>query len=566
MKRTSLAVLMVALALVALAAPAAFAQAPAPKVTINGVIDNVSSLSRNLSTVDLNYSRTGDREWYARSRGRFDITGEIGKARAVLGLEIDATWGQTGTSDTSAAQAFNCAAATTGALANSLICPGGVATTGQRFGASGGFDLNTDVPGIIEVKWLYTEFPLPLIPVPTVVRLGAQPWAATYKLAVLANGDFAGVNLTSTITPNVKLNFAYAQVEEALAGKDDNPQIPGTGSATQYTQARGEDFAIVTSVEVTPFKGLDIRPIYSYFFASNSTSAAARQGRGGLSISGFNSTFKTSSTALDEQRHTVGLDARFRMGPFSLDPTVFFQFGSRETNAGTFASPIVQRATRTAWFTDVRAGYQLGPLLLEAMGMYTTGNKSQDNLRTGRLNFFEPISTDTSYYAGWAEIFALGVDYFNILYATTAGLNPGAAIGYDRYGRAQFGARATYAVTPAFSVRGGVTAAWTDEKVDTDSILAINSGLIPQGDTRGEQRYLGTEVNAGLTWRFAPGLSFDLTGAYLFAGDALRYARRCDANCTTATNVIGLDNISNGGRGNGVEDVYTVATRIRYAF
>ena len=41
MKRTTLAVLMLALALVALAAPLAYAQAPAPKVTINGLIDNV---------------------------------------------------------------------------------------------------------------------------------------------------------------------------------------------------------------------------------------------------------------------------------------------------------------------------------------------------------------------------------------------------------------------------------------------------------------------------------------------------------------------------------------------
>ena len=40
---------------------------------------------------------------------------------------------------------------------------------------------------IIEVKWLYTEFELPLIPVPTVARIGAQPFgaAANYKLAVV---------------------------------------------------------------------------------------------------------------------------------------------------------------------------------------------------------------------------------------------------------------------------------------------------------------------------------------------------------------------------------------------
>src|SRR5260370_16988214 len=43
MKRTSLAVLMIALAILAMAAPMAYAQAPAPKGTINGLIDNVTS-------------------------------------------------------------------------------------------------------------------------------------------------------------------------------------------------------------------------------------------------------------------------------------------------------------------------------------------------------------------------------------------------------------------------------------------------------------------------------------------------------------------------------------------
>ena len=52
---------------------------------------------------------------------------------------------------------------------------------------------------MFELKWLYTEFEVPFIPVPTVARVGAQPFgsAATYKLAAYANGDFAGVNVVS---------------------------------------------------------------------------------------------------------------------------------------------------------------------------------------------------------------------------------------------------------------------------------------------------------------------------------------------------------------------------------
>ena len=99
MKRTSLAVLMIALALVALAAPMAFAQAPAPKVTINGLIDNVTSYSQNISNYNGGVFNRKDSMWYYRTRGRFDFIGEVGKAKGVLGLELDHVFGQAGSND-----------------------------------------------------------------------------------------------------------------------------------------------------------------------------------------------------------------------------------------------------------------------------------------------------------------------------------------------------------------------------------------------------------------------------------------------------------------------------------
>ena len=86
MKRTSLAVLMIALALVALAAPLAYAQAPAPKVTINGLIDNVTSYSQNMANYNGGVFNRKDSMWYYRTRGRFDFIGEVGKAKGVLGI------------------------------------------------------------------------------------------------------------------------------------------------------------------------------------------------------------------------------------------------------------------------------------------------------------------------------------------------------------------------------------------------------------------------------------------------------------------------------------------------
>src|SRR5439155_26485716 len=89
---------------------------------------------------------------------------------------------------------------------------GGVVHPGDT--AAGG--LNTDVTGIIEMKWMYTEFDLtgkdsllPFIPVPTVARLGLQPFSslAGYNIAY-ANGDFAGVSGVVNFAPNLKLNLA----------------------------------------------------------------------------------------------------------------------------------------------------------------------------------------------------------------------------------------------------------------------------------------------------------------------------------------------------------------------
>src|SRR5438094_7836552 len=74
-----------------------FAQTPAPKVTINGTFDQVTSAGKNF--YDGNFSRDNDREWYARTRFRPDFTFEVGRTKAVLGLEIDLMYGQGGSND-----------------------------------------------------------------------------------------------------------------------------------------------------------------------------------------------------------------------------------------------------------------------------------------------------------------------------------------------------------------------------------------------------------------------------------------------------------------------------------
>src|SRR5262245_47219292 len=370
MRRFSVLALAV-LALLGVVAPDAFAQAPTPTFKISGLIDQVGTYAVNLSGYDFNLARNQDKQMYGRTRGRFDFIGEVGKAKGVLGIEIDAYWGQTGFGDSNGAGSTTCVTGT-GA---SVTC----AAVGS--GSESSFDLNTDIQSNLQIKWLYTEFEVPLIPVPTVARLGAQPFgaAANYKLATYANGDFGGINIVSTITPNVKLLFTYAGVEENLTGKKDiastaligiSGTIPGLtfsapANGSNAPQSRGDDFALILSAEVTPIKGLDIKPMYSYFYAVGATSASARQGRGGYTVnisSAPNGTAGGSpfapknaagavraGTGIHENRHTVGLDARWRIGGFSLDPTVQYQFGSRDSyNTVTAAYGTLCNSTGTA--------------------------------------------------------------------------------------------------------------------------------------------------------------------------------------------------------------------------
>ena len=547
-----------ALALLGVVTPDAFAQAPTPTFKINGLIDQVTSYTNNISLYDANLA-TKDTLWYGRTRGRLDFIGEVGKAKAVVGIEMDLAYGQTGSGDnniqTSGAQVCN--------------------------GCTGSFDINTDVRTVIELKWLYTEFEVPFIPVPTVARIGAQPFgsAASYKVGTYATGDFAGANIVTTITPNVKLAFTYVQVEEQLTGCTD---APCTGSTIKpggisYAQLRGDDLAMIASAEITPFKGLDLKPLYSYFYASGTTNVASRQGRGGVNTTtAFTAANGNWIPGVNENRHTVGLDTRLRMGPFSLDAAANYQFGNRRVvvpgvagpggvcteangvNCLAFASGKtpgdIAKADISALLFDARAGFQIGPLLLEAMYMFTSGNKANDTT-LNTVHYYQPLSTDTGYLADWGtQISSLGLDYFN---GNAAGASyPGVTIGWDKYGRQQFSGKASYFLTPSLSMMGGAAVHLTHRKIDTDALPGSSTGGIPgggllpafaTGQQGGDTNYLGTELFGEVTWRFAPGLSWGNAAGYMFTGS-------------------GMDAFTIAGGSREAKDIFILSSRLRFTF
>src|SRR5256712_4285418 len=326
-----------AFVILAMLAPPGFAQAPAPKVTITGLFDQVTSMGRNF--YDGNLTRSSDKEWYARTRFRPDFEFAVGRVKAVLGLEIDLMYGQAGPND------GGFPGNTSGSACGAAAGAGGSTPPGGKVNVNGCLDLNTDVGGMIEIKWIYTEFPvtgkdslLPFIPVETIARAGGQPFdaLAQYKLAQYANGDFAGVSAITTFAPNIKTNLAYAILEEELAGSNrGNPSLK---------ISRGEDYAVIFSVDITPFKGLDLKPLYSLFHAGGQTAGGARRNLynpntagGQLNAVAARGTPDSPPAAgnpnYHEDRHTIGIDARWRLGPFGLDPTFYYQWGRVDSQA-----------------------------------------------------------------------------------------------------------------------------------------------------------------------------------------------------------------------------------------
>lgn len=515
------------------------AAAPTPQVTINGLIQHVNSYRFNPSDVDFNAGRTNDTTWLSRSRLRLDVTGQIGAVIGRVSFETDMNWGQVG-------------ATACGAASQGNNCGWGLGTdTADTAGAL----------GWLEYRHLWTQTPitgkdslLPFIPVDTVGRFGAQPFEVTYKIGVFATTDFPGVDLRTTITPNIRTQFIYAQLEEQHET-----------AARGFT--RGDDFAIIFGVDITPLKGLDIKPIYSYIFLDGVTQGQVRTGRGGIVAANFTSP-NTGGAGLLEHRHTIGFDARYRMGPITIEPTFLYQWGSRETviAAGQgHLGPVASRpdADISAFFLDVRGGYRVGPLLVEGMMMWTSGNRARDNL-TKNVNFYQPLATDATYYATWANLYALNVDFTrNVIGAQDLG----AGIGYDRYGRVQVGLRAFYDLTPALTFNFKTTTGWTDKSADTDGFVVAGGGIQPalvdrvslrSARPEGDSRYLGTEFDVGFMWRFAPAITFEAEYGYRINGPA--FGLRAIASQYNAGAGLPIN------KDRDVNDTHVFAARLAYSF
>jgi hypothetical protein len=500
-------------------APPSFAQAPAPKVTINGLVDFATTWYKNLS-YQAQQDVTNNREtnWYSRERGVFTLTGEVGRVKGVWAIELDFTNGAGNFN-----QSNNGSLGVVGVAAN---------------GTSANFDLDTDIQGAVETKWLYVEAPvtgpgslLPFIPFASIGRFGGQPFRGhDYKPGILATGDFPGVNLQTTWAPNLRSTLTFVQISEAL---------------DRFAAANQKDsYAFIASLEFDVMKGLTIKPTYAYGHWDGGNCGTSNLGTpswGGLNVNANCPAVVTGSVAgagsvgRDIRRHYFGGDVRWSMGPFSLQPTVLFMVGEQEVaRRGGGVNDVDIRS----FHVDTVAGFRTGPLLIEARAFWNPGmdaNHDPQNGGGGTIRRWDAINSGFSFLAGWSEIWRGNTDYNAGFLVGRPAVTSRESVGYDKYGRIFFGLAADYSLTPALTLSALANVQWTDTEVDTKGTLGA-TGIVPSTSphTGGKERYLGSEWIARMTYRFAPNVAFELVQAVLVTGDALNIQRAVAADrCVT---------------------------------
>jgi hypothetical protein len=364
------------------------------------------------------------------------------------------------------------------------------------------------------------------------------------------------------------------------------------GAQIDPTQAPGgtNDFGVAASLEADIFKGFTLKPTYTYaqYFGGNcGTNNLGTPAYGGYQPNQCNTvTNVTGGTVpliagspLSTYRHSLGLDLRWTVGGFSLQPTIYGQIGTGQSYVGPI-NPLTGLPSITApsggkrdndikaWIIDTIAGYRLGPLNMQARMMYTPGQSAPVQVNNGAdINAFRAINTGFGYFAGWTDIQTGGVDYITSwLVGSTEGMVLRGSPSYDKYGRIILAGAVDYSLTPALVFTGLANISWTDKKVNTRSLIS-NIGLIPcpgtpnpaqfggcVSDGRGTENYLGTEGAVGMTYRFAPNVALDVVGSYLWAGDAFSNAGRAGQGTAIGTGV------------REAQDAYKVSTRLRFTY
>jgi hypothetical protein len=480
----------------------------AAELRMTGFVDSIfPRFSSNISQADKDLTRSHDQSLFGRTRGRMYFNAIASDdLRGVFGFELDTVWGR------------------------------------NPDGAAFSFDRNTDLAGNIETKWIYVDFRVPQLPVGNRWRLGGFPLYATplHGQTVL-HGDVGGGDLVLTFSDQIAAHLYYAQFEENSAADVDS--FPGS-------EKLGEDYATGMTLRLKPISGLDVHipMVYGHMHLPSDTMLS--QSGPAADIPEY---FDNVTT---ESRYYVGVDSRYRIGNFSIEPTFMYLFGTREFSSASQALTGAGDTNFSAFFGHLLVGYTTGPWEFKAKVEYTSGNKANDDINNrgignrSDVNVYTHMNADGGpFYQEWFEIFGnsevdgTGIDTF---------IRMGESGTLNRFGWSILAGAVEYQLTDSLIFEGAAGGFWAAEKPGCPAGLRVGSlsgrcGSATDDDLNnasgepiynftGDSKYLGFEIAGGFRYTIMPGLIWTPRLAYADYGTGLEQNDRKASNAWVFVN------------------------------
>ncbi|GIX48880.1 MAG: membrane protein [Candidatus Tectimicrobiota bacterium] len=445
------------------------------RLKVTGFIDTHMTLYSNVSPTDDNFTDgtalgckadgcDEDDSWHLRTRGRiFFNVAATENTKAVIAFEIDQAWGQ---------------------------------NTGIPGTSAPGFDIAIDNTGVTELKQMYVDAKLPGLPVR--LRAGGFYLINTrLKQWILWGNDVAAVALDIDFHPQVKALVYFAPTQE------DFDELLAGGRL-------GEDYLTGVTLQTTPMKGLDVDFIVAFQHLQAPSFGGADGNVRVFPVAGLKS----------EDRWYLGVDARWKMGNFSFDPTFIYAGGTREFTAGADADI-------SAFLLDVRASYSIGPFTLTGKFVFNPGNEATDDLGPGSdINTFRTMGTDTVHKSSeWFQILGWNLDTTSppsFGFGDTRSIRVSSS--FDQFGLIHGAVLGQYKATPKITLNGAVGFFSAAEDVGRPARLGPAVASTAAGSNfnyTGEDKYIGTEIDLWVRYNIFPNTSIDVWFAHAFIGDAL---------------------------------------------
>jgi hypothetical protein len=340
-----------------------------------------------------------------------------------------------------------------------------------------------------------------------------------------------GGDVVLTFTDQMAAHLYYVQFEEDSAADFD--RFPGGDKL-------GEDYATGMTLRLKPVAGLDLHIpfVYGHLHLPSDT-MTSQSGPGFASPEYF-------ANVATESRYYVGLDARYRLGNFSIEPTFMYLFGTRKFDSASQAATGARDTDFNAFFGHLGLSYTLGPWLLQARYVYNSGNKANDDINNrgignrADVKVYSHMNADGGpFFQEWFEMFGnsevdgTGIDTF---------IRKGESGTFDRFGWQVLAGAVEYKATDRLILEAAGGGFWAAQKPACPASLRQESlsGRCGEADNEdhnnasgdpiynftGNSRYLGFEVAAGFRYTIMPGLTWTPRLAYADYGKGMEQNNR----------------------------------------